>query len=87
MEKWIHENLSKILNFPATDDLTKLETAKTIYVFLWNQASKLKCIWFFRYIMAIQNERDLDEYLKSLLDYSNPMHRQFIAEIKKRQGI
>lgn len=41
---------------------------------------------FSRYIMQMKNERDLDDYLKSLLDYSNGKHRQFAAELKKRQG-
>lgn len=38
------------------------------------------------YIMQMKNERDLDDYLKSLLDYSNGKHRQFAAELKKRQA-
>ncbi|KAG7210769.1 hypothetical protein KM043_012263 [Ampulex compressa] len=39
-----------------------------------------------KYILQIENERDLDEYLKSLLDYGNPKHKQFIFELKKRQA-
>ncbi|XP_034191480.1 activating signal cointegrator 1 isoform X1 [Osmia lignaria lignaria] len=61
MENWLNKNLSDILDFPVTNELTKL-------------------------IIEMQNERDLDEYLKSLLDYSNPKHRQFIAEVKKRHA-
>ncbi|XP_076391252.1 activating signal cointegrator 1 isoform X1 [Megachile rotundata] len=61
MERWLHENLSKILDFPVSDDITK-------------------------YIMQIQNERDLDDYFKSFLDNNNPKHRQFIIDVKKRQA-
>ncbi|XP_076751440.1 activating signal cointegrator 1 [Xylocopa sonorina] len=39
-----------------------------------------------QYIMEMQNVRDLDEYLRSLLDYSNGKHRQFIEELKKRHA-
>ncbi|XP_046753598.1 activating signal cointegrator 1 [Diprion similis] len=38
------------------------------------------------YILQMQNARDLDEYLKTLLDYDNPKHRQFVSELKKRQA-
>ncbi|XP_043258370.1 activating signal cointegrator 1 isoform X1 [Colletes gigas] len=38
------------------------------------------------YIMGIQNERDLDEYLRFLLDCSNVKHKEFITELKKRQA-
>ena len=34
----------------------------------------------------MENERDLDEYLISLLDYENPKHRQFVSQLKKKQG-
>lgn len=34
----------------------------------------------------MQNARDLDEYLRTLLDYDNPKHRQFVSELKKRQA-
>nr|XP_031829639.1 activating signal cointegrator 1 [Nomia melanderi] len=37
-------------------------------------------------IMKMQNERDLDEYLKSLLDCKNPKHKQFITDLKKQQA-
>ncbi|XP_024935817.1 activating signal cointegrator 1 isoform X2 [Cephus cinctus] len=37
-------------------------------------------------ILQMRNERDLDEYLQTLLDYSNPKHRQFIIELKKQQA-
>lgn len=39
-----------------------------------------------QYIMAIENERDLDEYLRTLLDYDNPKHKQFISDLKKRKA-
>ncbi|XP_076645075.1 activating signal cointegrator 1 isoform X2 [Halictus rubicundus] len=39
------------------------------------------------YIMSMENERDLDEYLTSLLDCSNPRHRQFITDLKKQQAL
>ncbi|XP_043677103.1 activating signal cointegrator 1 [Vespula pensylvanica] len=38
------------------------------------------------YILKIRNERDLDEYLKTLLDLKNPKHKQFITELKKKQA-
>lgn len=38
------------------------------------------------YILQIQDERDLDEYLKTLLDWKNPKHKQFIIELKKRHA-
>lgn len=37
--------------------------------------------------MKIENERDLDDYLQSFLDYTNGKHRQFISDFKKRQGL
>ena len=46
----------------------------------------IQCICF-RVIMKMENERDLDDYLLSLLDYTNGKHRQFISELKKRQGL
>lgn len=41
---------------------------------------------YHRYILGIENERDLDEYLNTLLDYDNSKHRQFISQLKKKQG-
>ncbi|XP_051174753.1 activating signal cointegrator 1 [Leptopilina boulardi] len=38
------------------------------------------------YILSIENERDLDEYLRTLLDYDNPKHKQFISDLKKRKA-
>lgn len=37
--------------------------------------------------MQMENERDLDEYLKSLLDRNDPKHMQFITDVKKRIGL
>ncbi|XP_067003782.2 activating signal cointegrator 1 [Anabrus simplex] len=38
------------------------------------------------YILAIENSRDLEDYLKTLLDFSNPQHSQFFQELlQKRQ--
>ncbi|KAK9302240.1 hypothetical protein QLX08_005685 [Tetragonisca angustula] len=62
MEKWIHENLSEIFDFPVSTEFAKV-------------------------IMKMENERDLDDYLLSLLDYTNGKHRQFISELKKRQAL
>ncbi|XP_043505728.1 activating signal cointegrator 1 [Polistes fuscatus] len=39
-----------------------------------------------QFIIKIRNERDLDEYLTTLLDLKNPKHKQFIAELKRRQA-
>jgi len=44
------------------------------------------CYQFFRYILQIENERDLDNYLATLLDNENPNHKQFITELKKRRS-
>lgn len=38
------------------------------------------------YILSIENERDLDEYLRTLLDYDNPKHKQFVSDLKKRKA-
>ncbi|XP_012244625.1 activating signal cointegrator 1 [Bombus impatiens] len=38
------------------------------------------------FLMKIENERDLDDYLQSFLDYTNGKHRQFISDFKKRQA-
>lgn len=38
------------------------------------------------YILQVENEKDLDEYLRSLLDNENPSHRQFVTELKKRRA-
>lgn len=36
--------------------------------------------------MSIENPRDLEEYLKTLLDFKNKLHQQFFSElIQKRQ--
>ncbi|XP_011174576.1 activating signal cointegrator 1 [Solenopsis invicta] len=40
-----------------------------------------------QYILHIENERDLDDYLTSLLDNENPNHRQFITELKKKRAL
>lgn len=37
-------------------------------------------------MIQIQNERDLDDYMRSFLDYTNGKHRQFITDFKKQQG-
>jgi len=37
-------------------------------------------------ILQIENERDLDNYLSSLLDNENPSHRQFVTELKKKRA-
>lgn len=44
------------------------------------------CYQFFRFILQIENERDLDEYFSTLLNNENPTHRQFVTELKKRRG-
>lgn len=62
MKKWIHTNLSQVLDFPVTEDLVS-------------------------YIMSMENERDLNEYLTSFLDCNNSRHKQFIAELKKQQAL
>ncbi|KAH0547050.1 activating signal cointegrator 1 [Cotesia glomerata] len=61
MDRWVHDNLSLILDFPVPEDLTQ-------------------------YILQIHNERDLDDYLKTLLDFSNPKHRNFVLELKRKKG-
>lgn len=60
IEKWVNENLSKMLDLPDAEELTQ-------------------------YVLQMQNE-DLYTYLMSLLNYENEEHKQFIAELKKRQA-
>ncbi|XP_006563094.1 activating signal cointegrator 1 isoform X2 [Apis mellifera] len=40
-----------------------------------------------QYMIQIQNERDLDDYMRSFLDYTNGKHRQFITDFKKQQAL
>lgn len=37
------------------------------------------------YIVAIENPRDLEEYLRNLLNFNEPKHRQFFEELKQRR--
>ncbi|XP_011869583.1 PREDICTED: activating signal cointegrator 1 [Vollenhovia emeryi] len=37
-------------------------------------------------ILQLENEKDLDEYLATLLDNNNPNHRQFVTELKKKRA-
>ncbi|KYM86106.1 Activating signal cointegrator 1 [Atta colombica] len=39
-----------------------------------------------QFILQIENERDLDEYFSTLLNNENPIHRQFVTELKKRRA-
>lgn len=41
---------------------------------------------FLKYIMQIENERDLENYFETLLDNKNPKHRQFVIECKKQRA-
>lgn len=36
--------------------------------------------------MQMENERDLENYLATLLDNENPKHKQFITDLKKQRG-
>ncbi|XP_072942428.1 activating signal cointegrator 1 [Epargyreus clarus] len=38
-----------------------------------------------KYIQSIENERDLNEYMKTLLDFDNPQHKNFFLELSKRK--
>ncbi|KAK0175370.1 hypothetical protein PV327_009124 [Microctonus hyperodae] len=38
-----------------------------------------------QYILQIQNEKDLDDYLKTLLNFDNPTHRLFVFELKTKR--
>ena len=38
-----------------------------------------------RFILTMENERDLDQYLATLLDFDNSKHRQFVTDLKKRR--
>lgn len=35
--------------------------------------------------MGIENDRDLEDYLKTLLDFSNSQHRNFLQELLHRR--
>ncbi|XP_075215952.1 activating signal cointegrator 1 isoform X2 [Lycorma delicatula] len=37
------------------------------------------------YIMGIENDRDLEDYLKTLLDFTNIQHRNFLQELLQRR--
>ncbi|XP_063831018.1 activating signal cointegrator 1 [Ostrinia nubilalis] len=37
------------------------------------------------YVLSIENEGDLNEYLKTLLDFENPQHKNFVSELVKRK--
>ncbi|CAG9795540.1 unnamed protein product [Diatraea saccharalis] len=37
------------------------------------------------YVLSIENEDDLKEYLKTLLDFDNPQHKNFVSELSKRK--
>ncbi|CAL1683020.1 unnamed protein product [Lasius platythorax] len=39
-----------------------------------------------KYIVTIENERDLENYFATLLDYKNPKHRQFVIELKRQRA-
>lgn len=40
-----------------------------------------------RYVLSIENARDLEDYLKTLLNFNNAHHRQFYEELlQKRQA-
>lgn len=38
-----------------------------------------------RYISSIENENDLNEYLKTLLDFDNSQHKNFYLELTKKK--
>ncbi|XP_073953304.1 activating signal cointegrator 1 [Choristoneura fumiferana] len=38
-----------------------------------------------QYILAIQNENDLNEYMRTLLDFDNQQHKNFFLELSKRK--
>ena len=38
----------------------------------------------FRYILAIDNEKDVEEYMYELLDKSEPRNRRFVKELLQR---
>ncbi|CAG9133972.1 unnamed protein product [Plutella xylostella] len=37
------------------------------------------------YILDIKNEGDLNEYMKTLLDFDNPQHKNFYLELSRRK--
>ncbi|XP_063229432.1 activating signal cointegrator 1 [Bacillus rossius redtenbacheri] len=40
-----------------------------------------------RYILAIENVRDLEDYLKTLLDFNNSQHRRFFSELLEQRQL
>lgn len=40
----------------------------------------------FRYLMSMENSRDIEDYLQSMLDVSNPEHRRFVEGLLTRLG-
>ncbi|XP_063984542.1 activating signal cointegrator 1 [Diachasmimorpha longicaudata] len=39
-----------------------------------------------QYMLTIENERDLDDFSKNFLDLSNPKHKNFIVELKRKKA-
>lgn len=38
------------------------------------------------FIHQMPNDRDLDSYMKSVLELSNPTHKEFLLELKKKRA-
>lgn len=34
----------------------------------------------------MENDRDLENFFATLLNYENPKHKQFVTELKKQRG-
>ncbi|XP_054007641.1 activating signal cointegrator 1 isoform X1 [Hylaeus anthracinus] len=62
MEQWVSENLSRLLDFPVPEDLTK-------------------------YVMQIENERDIKTYLGEIVGDSTSKHTEFITEFIRRRAL
>ena len=41
---------------------------------------------FSRYLLSMENSRDVEDYLQSMLDVSNPEHRRFVEGLLSRLG-
>ncbi len=40
----------------------------------------------FRYLISMESSRDVEDYLQSMLDLSNPEHRRFVEVLLNRLG-
>lgn len=80
--QWICDKLTAILQFEIQNDMA--EYVLVLCIAYVHSFSFFITLLFFRYILSMQSERDLDDYCQSLLDIKSPVHKQFLLDLKKR---